>query len=109
MGNTKSKGRSRGDDPLANSSRENISGHGHLSEREASSAWYRYGVSVTDVYDVVEVLGQGHMGEVFTVRRKTTGHHTNLTREKMKESEDDLKRMLMKEEDMLDTVCVELV
>lgn len=54
------------------------------SERESSSTWYRYGVEITDVYDVVEVLGQGHMGEVFTVRRKTTGHHTNETKEGMK-------------------------
>lgn len=42
------------------------------------------------------------MGEVFTVRRKTTGHHTDLTREKMKESEDDLKIILQKEEEAKD-------
>ena len=78
------------------SSFHNLSGHNnsHLSEREASSAWYRYGVSVTDVYDVVEVLGQGHMGEVFTVRRKTTGHHTDLTKQHRRESEGDLKKYL---------------
>lgn len=76
-----------------------LSGHNNLSEREATSAWYRYGVSVTDVYDVVEVLGQGHMGEVFTVRRKTTGHHTDLTRIKRKENEDDLKLILEKEKE----------
>ena len=45
------------------------------TERESSSTWYRQNVEITDVYDVLEVLGQGHMGEVFTVRRKTTGHH----------------------------------
>ena len=39
------------------------------------------------------------MGEVFTVRRKVTGHHTNMTRNKLKESEDDLKLMLNKEEE----------
>lgn len=61
MGNTSGKLK-KGD--LLNQSFHDLSGHGHLSEREASSAWYRYGVSVTDVYDVVEVLGQGHMGEV---------------------------------------------
>ena len=54
------------------------------SERETSSTWYRYGVEITDVYDVVEILGQGHMGEVFTVRRKTTGHHTETTKEGLK-------------------------
>lgn len=97
MGNT--TGKLSHDNKGIAGSLHDLSGHGHLSEREASSAWYRYGVSVTDVYDVVEVLGQGHMGEVFTVRRKTTGHHTDLTREKMKESEDDLKIMLKKEEE----------
>lgn len=75
MGNA--SGKYKGDNPLDRSLHE-LSGHGHLTEREASSAWYRYGVEVTDVYDVVEVLGQGHMGEVFTVRRKTTGHHVSF-------------------------------
>ncbi|KAL3774087.1 hypothetical protein HJC23_014014 [Cyclotella cryptica] len=56
----------------------------NTSERETSSTWYRYGVEITDVYDVIEVLGQGHMGEVFTVRRKTTGHHTEETKEGIK-------------------------
>lgn len=69
----------------------NLSGHGK-SERESSATWYRYGVPLTDVYDVVDVLGQGHMGEVFTVRRKTTGHHSDQTREKLKEN--DLEKIL---------------
>eukprot|EP00573_Skeletonema_grethae_P001917 CAMPEP_0201687024 /NCGR_PEP_ID=MMETSP0578-20130828/1247_1 /ASSEMBLY_ACC=CAM_ASM_000663 /TAXON_ID=267565 /ORGANISM="Skeletonema grethea, Strain CCMP 1804" /LENGTH=754 /DNA_ID=CAMNT_0048171141 /DNA_START=203 /DNA_END=2467 /DNA_ORIENTATION=- len=74
-----------------------LSGHGKkkLSEREATATWYRYGVSVTDVYDVVEVLGQGHMGEVFTVRRKASGHHSDQTREKVKEN--DIKKILDEE------------
>jgi serine/threonine protein kinase len=58
-----------------------------VSERETSSTWYRYGVEITDVYDVVEILGQGHMGEVFTVRRKTTGHHTEATKGKIQQLE----------------------
>lgn len=80
MGNTSTKS-SKHEDAL------NLSGHGKhkLSERESTATWYRYGVPVTDVYDVVEVLGHGHMGEVFTVRRKTTGHHSDQTREKVKE------------------------
>ncbi len=80
MGNTATKS-SKHEDAL------NLSGHGKhkLSERESTATWYRYGVPVTDVYDVVEVLGHGHMGEVFTVRRKTTGHHSDQTREKVKE------------------------
>ena len=85
-----------------NTSLHNLSGRGNLSEREASSAWYRFGVSVTDVYDVVEVLGQGHMGEVFTVRRKTTGHHTELTRVHQNESKDDLALMLKDEQEKQD-------
>lgn len=95
MGNASGKHRRHG----VETSLLELSGHGHLSEREASSAWYRYGVPVTDVYDVVEVLGQGHMGEVFTVRRKTTGHHTDLTREQVRESSDDLKLILKREQE----------
>jgi calcium-dependent protein kinase len=52
----------------------------NLSEREAAAAWYRKGVAVTDVYDIIEVLGHGHMGEVFTARRKIAGHHNEHTR-----------------------------
>ena len=77
---------------------ENLSGRVamDLTEREAASAWYRYGVDVTDVYEVIEVLGRGHMGEVFTVRRKTSGHHNDVTRERSSSSssgggEDDSK------------------
>jgi hypothetical protein len=69
-----------------------------LTEREAASAWYRHGIAVTDVYDVMEVLGRGHMGEVFTVRRKTTGHHNDFTRERSKESDGDLKSTHSREE-----------
>jgi len=111
MGNKSSKSKNKrsislplhhprtGDLDISSSIHANVSGHNTpLSERETSSAWYRYGVSVTDVYDVIEILGQGNMGEVFTVRRKVTGHHTNMTRNKLKESEDDLKLMLNKEE-----------
>jgi len=95
----KGHGPRTGDLDISSSIHANVSGHNTpLSERETSSAWYRYGVSVTDVYDVIEILGQGNMGEVFTVRRKVTGHHTNMTRNKLKESEDDLKLMLNKEE-----------
>ena len=71
---------------------EDLASHdADLTEREAASAWYRYGVAVTDVYDVIEVLGRGHMGEVFTVRRKTTGHHNDFTRERSRMSDGDLK------------------
>mmetsp|Transcript_17891 Transcript_17891/g.29355 ORF Transcript_17891/g.29355 Transcript_17891/m.29355 type:complete len:751 (-) Transcript_17891:64-2316(-) len=74
-----------------------LSGHGKkkFNEREAAATWYRYGVPVTDVYDVVEVLGHGHMGEVFTVRRKASGHHSDQTREKVKEN--DIKKIMSEE------------
>eukprot|EP00574_Skeletonema_japonicum_P014307 CAMPEP_0201734008 /NCGR_PEP_ID=MMETSP0593-20130828/33053_1 /ASSEMBLY_ACC=CAM_ASM_000672 /TAXON_ID=267983 /ORGANISM="Skeletonema japonicum, Strain CCMP2506" /LENGTH=744 /DNA_ID=CAMNT_0048227269 /DNA_START=156 /DNA_END=2390 /DNA_ORIENTATION=+ len=90
MGNTTGKS-SKHTDVL------DLSGHGKkkLSERESAATWYRYGVPVTDVYDVVEVLGQGHMGEVFTVRRKTSGHHSDQTREKVKEN--DIKKIINEE------------
>lgn len=61
-----------------------LSGHDPMqqSERENLSAWHREGVSVWDVYDLVEVIGQGHMGEVYKVRRKkeTRGLHNTITR-----------------------------
>lgn len=53
-----------------------------ITERESSSTWFRQNVEITDVYDVLKVLGQGHMGEVFTVRRKTTGHHNTKDTER---------------------------
>eukprot|EP01082_Thalassiosira_pseudonana_P015982 g14270.t1 g14270 contig9:1504932-1507607(-) len=88
MGNSSTKS-ARIDEAASELSRQ-----GNLSERETSSTWYRYGVDVTDVYDVVDHIGDGHMGEVFTVRRKTTGHHTDHTREKSKDSAKDLKELL---------------
>lgn len=98
MGNTAGKNSRDGDDIV--DSFQHLSNHdGKLSEREATSAWYRYGVAVTDVYDVVEVLGQGHMGETFTVRRKTTGHHTPHTREQSKDSQSDVLRMAREKEE----------
>lgn len=91
MGNVKSSTK----DDLVDAT-ANLSINGNLSERETAATWYRYGVSVTDVYDVVEVLGQGHMGEVFTVRRKVTGMHTKPSREHGVDSEDDLKKLAEK-------------
>lgn len=97
MGNASGKA-SQGDDVVT--SFQHLSNHdGKLTEREAASAWYRYGVSVTDVYDIVEFLGHGHMGETFTVRRKTTGHHTAHTREQSKGSESDLLKMAKEREE----------
>jgi hypothetical protein len=101
MGNTASGKLSRGGDgdDIVTSFQHLSNYDGKLTEREATSAWYRYGVSVTDVYEVVELLGQGHMGETFTVRRKTTGHHTAHTREQSKGSESDVLRMAKEREE----------
>ena len=98
MGNTAGKN-SRDDDDIVDSFHHLSNHDGKLSEREATSAWYRYGVAVTDVYDVVELLGQGHMGETFTVSRKTTGHHTPHTREQSKDSQIDVLRMAKEREE----------
>jgi len=59
------------------------------SERENLSAWHRDGVSVWDVYDLVEVIGQGHMGEVYKVRRKkeVRGVHNSTTRGRQAEKQ----------------------
>lgn len=62
----------------------------NLSEREAAAAWYRQGVAVTDVYNIIEILGRGHMGEVFTVRRKITGHHNEHTRHNTAEDSSEI-------------------
>ncbi len=52
------------------------------SQRETLKSWYRKGVPMTDVYDVIELIGDGHMGEVYKVRRKSDGRglHNENTR-----------------------------
>ena len=42
----------------------------HLSHRETLAAWHRVDVDVHDYYDVIQVIGQGHMGEISLVARK---------------------------------------
>ena len=51
-----------------------------VGSRETIAAWHRYGVSVWDVYECIEILGQGHMGTVYQVRRKDRGAHNEATR-----------------------------
>jgi len=62
-------------------------GQSHNS-REALSAWHRHDVGVTDVYEVVDLLGEGHMGEVYKVQRKVEdrGMHNSATRAKFTRS-----------------------
>jgi serine/threonine protein kinase len=57
--------------------------------REAIAGWHRYGVSVWDVYDLEEELGQGSMGSVYQVRRKERGAHTAATRQRTVSSTSD--------------------
>jgi len=52
------------------------------TERENLGAWHRYGIDVCDVYEITEVIAQGHMGEVTKVCRKKEerGMHNSATR-----------------------------
>lgn len=57
-----------------------------VGHREALAAWHRYNVDVSDVYETVDVLGQGHMGEVTKVCRKEgRGVHNKTTRQTVAE------------------------
>lgn len=50
------------------------------------ATWFRVNIAVTDVYEIMRTIGQGHMGEVYHVRRKETGR-THTTETKKKEEE----------------------
>jgi len=60
-----------------------------VGTRETIAAWHRYGVSVWDVYESIDNLGQGHMGTVYQVRRKNRGVHNEATRQAQEEKEED--------------------
>lgn len=53
-----------------------------LSQRESMATWYRTDIAVTDVYEIMDTLGQAHMGDVYKVRRKVAsrGSHNEETR-----------------------------
>lgn len=53
-----------------------------VSQREQLSTWYRQNIAVTNVYEIMETLGQGHLGEVYRVKRKAAsrGLHNEETR-----------------------------
>jgi len=55
------------------------------THREALATWLRQNVPVTDVYEIMDTLGEGHMGVVYKIRRKveTDGLHNDLTRLKV--------------------------
>lgn len=48
----------------------NQSLHGLQQTQRQKLAWHRENVPITDVYDVLEIVGQGSMGEVTIVQRK---------------------------------------
>ena len=58
-----------------------------VGTRETIAAWHRFGVSVWDVYESIDSLGQGHMGTVYQVRRKDRGLHNEATRHAAKANE----------------------
>lgn len=61
-----------------------------VGTRETIAAWHRYGVSVWDVYESIDNLGQGHMGTVYQVRRKDRGVHNEATRQAKTTEEQDV-------------------
>jgi len=54
------------------------------TKRENMATWHRIDIAVTDVYDVVETIGKGRMGEVYKVMRhvEDRGLHNHDTRTK---------------------------
>lgn len=61
-----------------------------IGTRETIAAWHREGVSVWDVYECIDVLGQGHMGTVYRVRRKDRSMHNEATRQRSQSEEKDV-------------------
>jgi calcium-dependent protein kinase len=61
-----------------------IPGVVNITQREKLATWHRTDIALTDVYEIMETLGHGHMGEVYKVRRKVEnrGLHNKETREK---------------------------
>ncbi len=55
-----------------------------ITQRENMATWHRSDIPVTDVYEIKDILGQGHMGKVYKVVRKVEnrGLHNADTREK---------------------------
>jgi len=77
MGNKQFRCRKIEDDAI-------IAGDENITQRENMATWHRTDIPLTDVYEIMEILGQGHMGEVYKVRRKVEkrGLHNAETRVK---------------------------
>mmetsp|Transcript_5787 Transcript_5787/g.10967 ORF Transcript_5787/g.10967 Transcript_5787/m.10967 type:complete len:814 (+) Transcript_5787:172-2613(+) len=60
----------------------------NITQREKLATWHRTDIALTDVYEIMETIGHGHMGEVYKVRRKVEnrGLHNKETREKVSSS-----------------------
>jgi serine/threonine protein kinase len=60
----------------------------NITQREKLATWHRTDIALTDVYEIMETIGQGHMGEVYKVRRKVEnrGLHNKETRERTSSS-----------------------
>ena len=54
------------------------------TQRENMATWFRRNIAVTDVYEIVDTIGNGRMGEVYHVRRKE-GNKTHTIESKKKE------------------------
>ena len=69
---------------LKGRSEEDVPGFVSVNQRESLLTWHRTDIALTDVYEIMETLGQGHMGEVYKVRRKqeSRGLHNDSTRNK---------------------------
>lgn len=74
MGNKHSRGRDLASDLVPASI--------DVTQRETMATWFRTDIAVTNVYEIMEILGQGHLGEVYKVRRKVAsrGLHNDETR-----------------------------
>lgn len=77
MGNKQCSCKKRADDAV-------IPGVVNITQRENMATWHRVDIPLTDVYEIMDTIGPGQMGEVLKVRRKVEnrGLHNADTREK---------------------------
>jgi len=75
---------------VKNTSDNIVSGVVNITQRENLATWHRTDIPLTDVYEIMDTIGQGHMGNVYKVRRKVEnrGLHNAETREKQSGAKD---------------------